>query len=638
MNIQDALLRGLLPAGRPDARVPRRPVTEADFARSYVGYSDLFGVQPTWRIFFERLQDLGLQPTMAALSFINSLLYLKGGIQAQAEIVGSTFDPDLQSRLLQLPDLDTRVAYSPAQTLLVMRSALLYSPDRADARSNEGFARALTEVLLMANDLLTMDERGKIDAATAGVTDPDAIARAMLSFSIRTTVVNGGDAYNTTLARAWIILGQLAARDDVRQRAAGDAIDIAARFEAITGLSLRDYFAIGWMLVYWFKMGVNNPHDPDHRTLNPETFFSLTRLQPAVTTRFLGDLLQGYEAAKARCEERRHQGGDRLFTYDVVPFMDRPLYRIRHDVAVPANLPFLAYRLSIGAYWTLFDSMSSGDRRRWSAFYGHLVEAYVRETIRGALPPRADVPERVFPEFHYRIGRQEYKTTDVVGHYPHEAIFFEVTATRFRMEGTLLVDNPEAVEADLERIVVAKARQLDERIRHFCEGHYTFGTITAADVRAIIPVVVTSEPIPMWTTTNRTIRSALAREGLLQQPGVEPLRVVGVDELEMLEALAQIGIEVIDVLRAHANDADLRNISLRNFIALRYPDATNERLQAEYIALGNHGASLLFNTHLGPATHEEIAIRAYALFEQRGCRHGYDLDDWLDAERELRGK
>ncbi len=28
MNIQDALLRGLMPAGRPDAGVPARPLTE----------------------------------------------------------------------------------------------------------------------------------------------------------------------------------------------------------------------------------------------------------------------------------------------------------------------------------------------------------------------------------------------------------------------------------------------------------------------------------------------------------------------------------------------------------------------------------------------------------------------------------
>ena len=33
--------------------------------------------------------------------------------------------------------------------------------------------------------------------------------------------------------------------------------------------------------------------------------------------------------------------------------------------------------------------------------------------------------------------------------------------------------------------------------------------------------------------------------------------------------------------------------------------------------------------------HEEIALRAYEFFLQRGCEHGRDLDDWLQAEREL---
>ena len=33
---------------------------------------------------------------------------------------------------------------------------------------------------------------------------------------------------------------------------------------------------------------------------------------------------------------------------------------------------------------------------------------------------------------------------------------------------------------------------------------------------------------------------------------------------------------------------------------------------------------------------EEIAARAYALYLERGAVDGHDLDDWLDAERELR--
>jgi hypothetical protein len=36
-----------------------------------------------------------------------------------------------------------------------------------------------------------------------------------------------------------------------------------------------------------------------------------------------------------------------------------------------------------------------------------------------------------------------------------------------------------------------------------------------------------------------------------------------------------------------------------------------------------------------PATPDQIAGRAYELFEARGGQHGHDLEDWLTAEREL---
>jgi hypothetical protein len=32
----------------------------------------------------------------------------------------------------------------------------------------------------------------------------------------------------------------------------------------------------------------------------------------------------------------------------------------------------------------------------------------------------------------------------------------------------------------------------------------------------------------------------------------------------------------------------------------------------------------------------DIARRAYDLYLSRGCQHGYDVDDWLTAERELK--
>jgi hypothetical protein len=32
----------------------------------------------------------------------------------------------------------------------------------------------------------------------------------------------------------------------------------------------------------------------------------------------------------------------------------------------------------------------------------------------------------------------------------------------------------------------------------------------------------------------------------------------------------------------------------------------------------------------------EIARRAYELYLARGCEHGHDVEDWFQAERELR--
>ena len=32
---------------------------------------------------------------------------------------------------------------------------------------------------------------------------------------------------------------------------------------------------------------------------------------------------------------------------------------------------------------------------------------------------------------------------------------------------------------------------------------------------------------------------------------------------------------------------------------------------------------------------EDIARRAFQLYEARGCQSGHDVEDWLEAEREL---
>ena len=38
------------------------------------------------------------------------------------------------------------------------------------------------------------------------------------------------------------------------------------------------------------------------------------------------------------------------------------------------------------------------------------------------------------------------------------------------------------------------------------------------------------------------------------------------------------------------------------------------------------------------STEELIRVRAYQLYEERGCEKGHDLDDWLRAESEIAGR
>ena len=42
------------------------------------------------------------------------------------------------------------------------------------------------------------------------------------------------------------------------------------------------------------------------------------------------------------------------------------------------------------------------------------------------------------------------------------------------------------------------------------------------------------------------------------------------------------------------------------------------------------------DSRMSAAAADDIARRAYELYEERGCEHGRDCDDWLLAEHELR--
>jgi len=94
--------------------------------------------------------------------------------------------------------------------------------------------------------------------------------------------------------------------------------------------------------------------------------------------------------------------------------------------------------------------------------------------------------------------------------------------------------------------------------------------------------------------------------------------------------------------RQHRSDGELRKQRdqlRRDWEARSDGDAATSRR----IAVAKRDRTQIDNVRTVPSvspmepgiSDSEIARRAYALYEERGGEHGHDVDDWLQAEREL---
>lgn len=69
--------------------------------------------------------------------------------------------------------------------------------------------------------------------------------------------------------------------------------------------------------------------------------------------------------------------------------------------------------------------------------------------------------------------------------------------------------------------------------------------------------------------------------------------------------------------------------------AERTEERTDGVANEEFASPGAEPAELSSDASSGGADHDDVARRAYRRYEARGHEHGRDVDDWLDAEREI---
>jgi len=558
---------------------------EMENMKAYVTYSELTGREPTIEEFVERLQGIGLKSLMYNLSNLIQVLHNDGvgNLELQRRLRNQALTPQRLARLTTLEHWDERIIFFPQQILFSVKMAILHSPDKEDSHSDGEFRNALLDVLLIASDLI-----GHLALSE----DTEELEKTLLSHQVRDYLMNMVDQFRYMIPRASVLYLKLPFEEEMR--AARDFTDLPSVFKDATGIALKDYIAFGSAILGWFldQSELRRSYKPERQSVNPKTFFSKAKIDSAEVERLLEMLTHTYETANAKILER---GGEPAkFNYDFLPFMEKPLYQVKEDVIVPLHLTYLESKFTNAIYWRIFDHLQGEDRLKFTRFFGNLFETYVRRAIQRAIPDNPLLARRVYPEFTYNTGAGDRKSSDVVVIYENSAIFLEVTASRIRMETTALSGDLQAFDGDLDKIILQNSQQLTDRIRDFRDGLYSFDGITSREIHTIYPVIVTIHSLPESTLIWNYIREQLEKRNLLQEDGVEPLQLIDVEEMEILEAILQQGQSLLQVLQGRAADPERRNIGLKNYLIAKYQIGVNEHLRAEFLEMGAYTKTLLF--------------------------------------------
>lgn len=245
--------------------------------------------------------------------------------------------------------------------------------------------------------------------------------------------------------------------------------------------------------------------------------------------------------------------------WETRPVMRHPFLRTQDDGLILLSPRAMQSWLSDGIYYRMLESAqkrSAQDGGKisnlFTSFAGGLLEAYAVEEMRSVLPgERPAGGGRVYGEQPY--GRRgEKRTSDVAVDLGQDLVLVEVSNSRLRADTLILGDNPR-IEADLDRMIIKKVKQLDGCINALIAGEAKIPGVDIRDVLRIWPVLVTAGEI---TQTDELWQFIADRGGTyLQQAKAEPLTLLDVEDYDQLCALVERGHALHELLAAKTRPA-----------------------------------------------------------------------------------
>ena len=264
---------------------------------------------------------------------------------------------------------------------------------------------------------------------------------------------------------------------------------------------------------------------------------------PAMRDAFLDQVRLDPASARSKLRDNRGE-------WDFLVFQRYPLIEIAGDVLVVDDR-YLLERMAEGPYWNVSEhekSISEGAWLRWTQSYGEMVESYVLDVANRMVPPVLDGGRSVYYEDEL-LQAYPGKVCDLLIDYGDVWWCLEIVSSQVTTD-TRIDGKMRSFDKDTEKIVLKKVRQLDTIIRRLLRDETAITGRQAVVGRRVVPTIVNLGTYPVNPVAGRHIDELLKETDLLQDSQIEPLCVIDIGEIELLEGLfTNKGHNPVEVLR-----------------------------------------------------------------------------------------
>ncbi len=494
------------------------------------------------------------QTLLVQLAFLNHLVERPG--QAKRLVVGYTdaLRPDVAR---SFDEAMRRGREESGETHLVSRQGALAAA-RAVFEAETWGRQDLEEPTLATSILLVRAVSADMsEIRNGGGKFVGEIPAELMMEMVRNGLFNEKDDYYSVIDRTLRVWEDLAVRP---MRTPLRAAPRELLEEALGGVSFEDFFSLGIRL--WTHAVVRDPVEG-----NKPMMLSASLPEVVTDQKFVDEFL---DRVSATPEWFASEFEGRDSDYDFLPVQTRPVVRLGDGLLVLDETYLLQKFTTLGLFWAVHDNErdhhTSRDLHRWNQAHGELIEGLVTDQLREIAPPLPGgaYSKSYFSEEEMKHAYPGKRVGDAAVDYGDYFLLFEVTGGR-PVVGTRVAGNPEKFEKDTEKLVLEKAEQLHAA----CESLLAYQERLTGYVppvnRRIVPIVVVGGGYPSDALSRSHVGDILSQKGLLQDEAIEPLCVMDLSEVEILESLHEARKNP-GWLLARWKRSGLRNTGFKNFV------------------------------------------------------------------------